>query len=89
MVENEWTMSSDSSSKDFELKFRRLHALFQVLICSWYFIILSPLIFLTTLQGGFVGAKEMTWASLMTQTVKKICLQCKKPSLYPWVGKIP
>ena len=46
---NEWTMSSDS-------KFKRLHALFQILIGSWYFTILSPLM----------------WASLVAQRVKHL-----------------
>lgn len=46
-------------------KFQRLYALFQVLIYSWYFAILSPLIFLTTLQGGFVGLQEwVKWRKL-------------------------
>ena len=29
------------------------------------------------------------WASLVAQTVKKICLQFRKPGFDLWVGKIP
>ena len=31
----------------------------------------------------------MNWASLVAQTVKKICLQCVRPGFDPWVRKIP
>ena len=31
---------------------------------------------------------QYSWASLVAQLVKKICLHCRKPGFNPWVGKI-
>ena len=31
------------------------------------------------------GGKEGSWASLVAQMVKKICLQCRRPRFNPWV----
>ena len=30
-----------------------------------------------------------SWVFLMTQTIKRICLQCRRPGFSLWVGKIP
>ena len=32
---------------------------------------------------------QYSWASLVAQTVKRICLGCGRPGFNPWVGKIP
>ena len=32
---------------------------------------------------------QYSWASLVAQLVKKICLQCRRPGFDPWVRKIP
>ena len=32
---------------------------------------------------------QYSWASLVAQLVKKICLQHRRPGFDPWVGKIP
>ena len=32
---------------------------------------------------------QYSWASLVAQLVKKICLQCWRPGFNPWIGKIP
>ena len=31
----------------------------------------------------------LSWASLVAQMVKRICLHCRKPEFDPWVGKNP
>ena len=31
---------------------------------------------------------QFSWASLVVQMVKKICLQCERPVFDPWIGKI-
>ena len=36
----------------------------------------------------FVNSYHSYLASLVSQLVR-ICLQCRRPQLYPWVGKIP
>ena len=33
--------------------------------------------------------RQCSWASLVAQLVKKICLQCGRPGFDPWVGNIP
>ena len=30
-----------------------------------------------------------SWASLVAQMVKRVCLQCRRPGFNSWVGKIP
>ena len=37
---------------------------------------------------GIGYSVQYSWASLVTQTVKN-CLQCGRPGLDPWVGKMP
>ena len=32
---------------------------------------------------------QYSWASLVAQLVKSICLPCRRPGFDPWVGKIP
>ena len=32
---------------------------------------------------------QYSWASLVAQLFKKICLQCWRPGFDPWVGKMP
>ena len=32
---------------------------------------------------------QYSWASLVAQTVKYICLKFRRPGFDPWVGKIP
>ena len=40
-------------------------------------------------EEGIGYLLQNSWASLVAQLVKKICLQCRTPGFNPWVGKIP
>ena len=38
---------------------------------------------------GIAYPLQHSWASLVAQLVKSICLPCRRPGFDPWVGKIP
>ena len=51
---------------------------------------------LCSMQAPVAAARLSGWGtasqlgvSLVSQTVKSVCLQCRKPGFLPWVGKIP
>ena len=37
----------------------------------------------------YLEALGHNWASLVSQSMKRICLQCREPGFDPWVGKMP
>ena len=39
--------------------------------------------------GGSEGKGFVSWAPLVAQMVKRICLQRGRPGFHPWVGKMP
>ena len=55
----------------------------------WIFMLYSrTLLFIHSIYNG-LPLLIPNWASLVAQTVKKICLQCRRPRFDPWVGKVP
>ena len=45
--------------------------------------------FVSPIWGERILVFPVCWASLVAQTVKKICLQYERPGFDPWFGKIP